>query len=401
MEDVDLASQSHRRDPHEGYATARRRARAHWDDVTGAWYVGRFEDVDALVRDDRLGSYHHPPRRGDAADEVSPTTRQVEDFFTRWPLYDHSERHAVIRTALMTTLGPAATRDLKPEVARWTGDLVANSDPHDTDLVVDLARPLAVKCLRALLGIGADEVDELMAWNSRWIDYVMADADEQTASRALDGVVHLDRFVADVLVPRASGLAIRPLVPLVDAGRIEHRDVVGVLAELAFATVEPTTSLIARAIHELARDSAARAALSTGRISPVEITEEALRFDPSFHFANRVASEPLTIGGASIGEGQRVNLVLASANRDEERWSAPDVFDPSRPVRRHLAFARGRHSCLGAWVARAQTHAAIAAVATDAWLDAFAGQPLERLPMMGVTEFRQRRLRRRPAATEA
>jgi len=50
--------------------------------------------------------------------------------------------------------------------------------------------------------------------------------------------------------------------------------------------------------------------------------------------------------------GQRVGLCIISANRDEEKFPNPDIFDIRRGSRDHMAFGFGLHSCLGAALAR-------------------------------------------------
>ncbi len=50
--------------------------------------------------------------------------------------------------------------------------------------------------------------------------------------------------------------------------------------------------------------------------------------------------------------GQRVVLVLISANRDEREFSEPDRFDVHRRMERHLGLGHGAHVCIGAHVAR-------------------------------------------------
>ena len=42
-----------------------------------------------------------------------------------------------------------------------------------------------------------------------------------------------------------------------------------------------------------------------------------------------------------------MSVVVASANRDEDHYEHPDVFDLDRRADDHLAFGFGRHHCLG------------------------------------------------------
>jgi cytochrome P450 len=58
------------------------------------------------------------------------------------------------------------------------------------------------------------------------------------------------------------------------------------------------------------------------------------------------------VAGISMGAGQRVFLLLASANRDEREFEAPDTFRWDRRPPRHLAFGHGVHFCIGVHLAR-------------------------------------------------
>ncbi len=50
--------------------------------------------------------------------------------------------------------------------------------------------------------------------------------------------------------------------------------------------------------------------------------------------------------------GERVLLLIASANRDEREFVDPDEFRWDRPMSRHLGFGQGHHYCIGTHVAR-------------------------------------------------
>jgi cytochrome P450 len=50
--------------------------------------------------------------------------------------------------------------------------------------------------------------------------------------------------------------------------------------------------------------------------------------------------------------GDKVMLLLASANRDERRFDEPDRFDVGRKASGMLSFGYGSHFCLGASLAR-------------------------------------------------
>ena len=62
--------------------------------------------------------------------------------------------------------------------------------------------------------------------------------------------------------------------------------------------------------------------------------------------------------GRTLREGERVTLLLASANRDERVFPDPDAFDIERDSSGLLSFGTGTHFCLGASPACACARAA-------------------------------------------
>jgi pimeloyl-[acyl-carrier protein] synthase len=60
----------------------------------------------------------------------------------------------------------------------------------------------------------------------------------------------------------------------------------------------------------------------------------------------------VVIGGKEIKKGQAIIAVMASGNRDAERFPEPDKLDLARTDNRHLAFGWAAHFCFGAPLAR-------------------------------------------------
>jgi cytochrome P450 len=66
----------------------------------------------------------------------------------------------------------------------------------------------------------------------------------------------------------------------------------------------------------------------------------------------RTVLRPVEVSGQRIERGQRVFLLLQSANRDEREFPDPDRFDPARRPARHQGFGHGPHHCVGIHLAR-------------------------------------------------
>jgi cytochrome P450 len=81
-------------------------------------------------------------------------------------------------------------------------------------------------------------------------------------------------------------------------------------------------------------------------------TEEALRWaSPANHFM-RYATQDVTLHNKLVKAGDAVVVWLGSANRDEDVFTDPFVFDIRRKPNRHVAFGVGPHYCVGHTVAK-------------------------------------------------
>lgn len=74
----------------------------------------------------------------------------------------------------------------------------------------------------------------------------------------------------------------------------------------------------------------------------------------------RVTTQPVTLGGVDLPEGAKLFLWLAAAGRDPAVFDGPDTFDVEREnARRHLAFGKGIHFCLGSALGRLEAQLAL------------------------------------------
>jgi cytochrome P450 len=71
----------------------------------------------------------------------------------------------------------------------------------------------------------------------------------------------------------------------------------------------------------------------------------------------------MQIGGVDVKQGDRVMLLMASANRDPAQFADPDTLDIARNPNPHLAFGHGIHFCLGAPLARMEVEIGLAEMA--------------------------------------
>src|SRR3546814_19177173 len=69
----------------------------------------------------------------------------------------------------------------------------------------------------------------------------------------------------------------------------------------------------------------------------------------------RLVKKPTQVGGVDIPAGAFLYIANSAANRDPRRFETPGEFQVERDnPRLHVAFGRGRPTCPGAPLARAQ-----------------------------------------------
>jgi cytochrome P450 len=90
--------------------------------------------------------------------------------------------------------------------------------------------------------------------------------------------------------------------------------------------------------------------------------EESVRWTPTDPMFSRFVTADTTFCGVELPAGAVLHLCLGAANRDPERWSDPDIYDPRRPPKPNVGFGGGPHVCLGMHVARAEMQVALNAL---------------------------------------
>jgi len=99
---------------------------------------------------------------------------------------------------------------------------------------------------------------------------------------------------------------------------------------------------------------AGRAADGVNRALPLAV-EEMLRWTTPVVAFMRTTTREVELGGRTLGSGDPVLMLYASANRDESTFGpTADTFDCGRDPNPHVAFGFGAHFCIGAVLARVE-----------------------------------------------
>lgn len=80
--------------------------------------------------------------------------------------------------------------------------------------------------------------------------------------------------------------------------------------------------------------------------------EETLRFETPNSFSVRYTLKDTVIAGQKIATGQKLILLVGSANHDEQVFQDAEKFNILREPNQHLAFGYGHRYCVGSYLSR-------------------------------------------------
>ena len=321
------------------------------------WLVTRYADVRAAFADARLAKDWRatlpPEQRADAPGLPAPAGQMM--------LLRDPPAHTRLRRLVVQAFTVRRIAALRPRIEAMAGALLEEL-PTDApvDLVASYAVPLPMAVICELLGVPVVDRDAFAQWSNTMIDEGPDEAKHQ-ASASL--AAYLYELVARKRVEPDDAL-ISGLVTASDEGdHLDDDEVVAMGMLLLIAGHETTANLVANSVYALLADPDLRDRLAGSRDQMPAAIEELLRWgSPVANAPMRFAAEDIELGGTTIPRGAMVTLSVAAANRDPDRFDAPEVYDPERDKSGHLAFGHGLHFCLGASLARLEGEVALAAL---------------------------------------
>ena len=143
---------------------------------------------------------------------------------------------------------------------------------------------------------------------------------------------------------------------------ISDDDLLDILMLILHGGFDTTGSAIANALLYLDEHHEVRDRLRADpRLLPRAV-EEFLRYQAPQPGLARVATADCVVGGEHIAKGDRLLLLWASANRDEDVFGRAWEVVPDRHPNQHLTFGVGLHRCIGAPIASAEMRIALQAI---------------------------------------
>jgi len=360
-------------DPYAFYARARAAGPViFWEDYALPCAT-TWEAVNAGLRDNRLG--REPPEGH--APEIAPHTADFYAVEAHSMLELEPPRHTRLRGLVLRASTSRRIRALAPEIEALCGELIAGFPEGGGDLIPLYASRVPVIVIARLLGVPDAMADDLLRWSNAMVGMYQARRtramEDAAAQAARDFTAFLRGYVEERRARPADDLITHLIAAEEDGERLSTDELISTCILLLNAGHEATVHSIGNAVKTILETGTRAAFLDPQGVGAA--VEEALRYDPPLHMFTRYAYEEMTFFGAVLKPGDRVALLLGSANRDEAAWPDPHVFDPARRVKANTSFGAGIHFCVGAPLARLELAIALPALLRACPALALAAQP--------------------------
>ena len=354
-------------DPYPTYARLRREAPIFYYEPWDKWILTAYEDVNALLRDKRLGRVMRNER------VVQNPAHAPFDAVQEGSLLElEPPDHTRVRGAVHAAFTPRHVRGLEARVERLCERLAAGLleiKTREADLLETFAEPLPVTVIADLLGVPERDRHHLLPWSKAIIGMFEPLRTPEAEARAVAAAGAFAAYVRGLMEQKRAAPGddlVSRMVALHDADpdALSEREVVANCVLFLNAGHEAVVNVIGNGLRALLTHPEA---LASVRESPALIptaVEEMMRFDTPLQFFERFVLEDFIHKGHHWKRGAKLCLFYAAANRDPAVFARPDTFDVNRDPNPHLAFGLGLHYCIGAPLARLELQTALRVLLT-------------------------------------
>jgi cytochrome P450 len=365
---LDLSSPDVVADPYPYFAEERAAHPVAWHEHAGMWLAFDHASVSAVQRDRRLGRLWHDR-------EPAAYLEPFNLLHRNQMMENEPPEHTRLRRPVAQVFARGHVERLRPRVGALARELLDQVDPAGFDVIRDYAEPLPVLVIAELLGVPASYAPQLRDWSQAIVRMYEVEPSPAVVDAAVSSATDFAGLIRELIRERRA----RP-----------RSDLLSDLATTELSEDEMVASavLLLNAGHEASVNvfgNGLTAMLRRGLRPGPDVAlcvEEMLRFDSALQLFERTAMEPVTLspgaGGVTLEEGQKIAVLLGSANRDPAVFEDPDTFRVDREPNNHVAFGVGVHFCLGAPLARMELVESLGALWAAYPSLALAGEPESR-----------------------
>ena len=352
-------SQEYFDDPYAIYPRMRDETPIYYDEGEDFYALTRHADVAAALKDHESFS---SSRGCDLAMVRSEEGPQKSIIFMDPP------DHRVMRSLLNKAFTPRAIQSQRETVVELVEHYLGMADPDNFDVVQDFSGPFPVEVITRMAGVP----EEFRQQVRHWIDVGLSREPGQLGISEKNMQAHMDSgiYYYGLVQERREnpqddmiGRLIAAEIPGPDGEmrKLDDIEITGFLALLGGAGAETVTKLVGSAVVEFAKHPEQWQLLLDDRSRVSDAVEELLRYVGPVQYNVRYTLKDAELPNGTVPAGKPVFLMKAAANRDPRAFDDAETFDITRDKTQaqNLGLGYGIHSCLGAALARLETHVAL------------------------------------------
>jgi cytochrome P450 len=360
--DFDHHSEAAATDAFAIYAELRKECPVSRSDAHGGfWAVADYADQQTVLRDHgTYSSRHDTPYR-----EAPFGGTQIPALPFRLSMVEMDPPDSTqLRRLVQKVLSRRTADSLEPRINEIIAACLAKRlDSGSIEFVDDLVNQVPARVILELSGLPAEDWKSF-AGPQHEKNHTAPGTPEREA--ALAGLAAAEqRMRAEVRARRAhpqDDLISMLANSSVGGSQIAEDEAVDLLMTFISGGLGTVTGVMAHSLHYLSAHTAVRDALLADRSLVPAACEEFFRyFTPSRGIA-RTVTQDTVLSGQELKRGDRVLLLLGSANHDPKVFDDPETLDIRRAVNPHITFGVGVHRCAGAPLARTELRCLISKV---------------------------------------
>lgn len=251
-------------------------------------------------------------------------------------------------------------------VAGWEHELVipvANllidrfADRGHADLVKEFNFEYPTRIIARILGLPEQDYEQFQRWSISLLSFTINPERGRAASQALRE--YFSPILAARRVEPRNDLISRLADAEIDGEKLSDEEIFSFLRLLLPAGIETTYRSLGNLLFALLTHTDQLDAVRADRSLLPQAIEEGVRWDAPLLTITRVATCDTELGGVAIPVGSAVMPMLGSANRQQDRYAEPNLFDIFRESKVHVSWGHGAHVCLGSHLARMEMRDAL------------------------------------------
>jgi len=336
-----------------------------WEDY-GRWCFGGFGEVSALLRDKRFGRQilHVATREQLGLPEPKPYLAAFDQTEKYSLLNLEPPAHTRLRALVNRAFVSRHVEQLRPRIERLANELIDGfAGDGEVELLKAYAAPIPAIVIAEMLGLPAEMAMQLVDWSNRMVTMYMFAVTRETELDANQASAEFMAYLSGVIAERRKqpqeDLLTHMITAEVDGQKLSDDEIMSTAILLLNAGHEATVHTTGNAAKTILQSGLDPKALFASEAQTAATVEECLRYDAPLHMFTRYALGDIEFGGRRFKLGDTIGLMLAAANRDPQRFTDADRFDPLRGDGANVSFGAGIHFCIGAPLARIELQVAL------------------------------------------